>query len=163
MPDMSRHLKQWLTDRALVDLGGEFEGVVAMVTEELIRNRFTAQRSMEVVVAFDESGYRLILNKGMLTKFIGWFGPESDNWIGRRIRVFRRLVESPNAKGEVRSRWQRDLVCEDTQTRASVRRPVTCEGRDGEQARPSPISPPQAEEIFDDHDQDAVIAFRHRG
>jgi hypothetical protein len=170
--DMTRHLKRWLTDKALAELGGEFEGVIADVSEELIRNRFTAKRSAEVVVTFDDGGFRLVLNKTVLTKFIAWFGPESNDWIGRRVRVFRRRVEMPNQKGELRSRWQRDVVCEDHLARAPIRRPVavqppagdeqvsgtwggdTYEGDDADESS-TIVSPPDADAIFGGHELSA--------
>lgn len=123
MPDMTRHLQPWLTDKALAEMGGEYEGVVAGVSEEYIRNRFTAQRSLEVVITFDD-GHRLIPNKTVLQKFITWFGAESDAWVGRRVRVYRRQVQVPNAKGELRTRWQRDVVVEDAHARSAVRTPA---------------------------------------
>jgi hypothetical protein len=125
MPNMTRHLRPWLTDRALAEMGGEFEGIVACVSEEYIRNRFTAQRSLEVVITFDD-GHRLIPNKTVLQKVITWFGAESDDWIGRRVRIYRRQVEVPNAKGELRTRWQRDIVVESDAryTRAALRSPA---------------------------------------
>jgi hypothetical protein len=119
---MARHLKPWLTLKALEEMGGEYEGVIASVTEEPIRNRFTAQRDYSPVVTFD-AGHRLIPNKCILQKLIGWFGSESDGWVGRRVRVFLRLIQTPNHKGELRSRWQRDAVCEDHLARVQVRRP----------------------------------------
>jgi hypothetical protein len=42
-------------------------------TGEPIRHRFTAQRSIEVDVAFDARGYRLVLAEPFLQQFIGWF------------------------------------------------------------------------------------------
>jgi hypothetical protein len=111
--DMSRHLRKWLTERALAEqLGDEYEGVVAAASEETIRNRFTGQREQVPVVTFGD-GWRLVLNKTILQKFIVWFGAESDNWVGRRVRVYRRQVEIANAKGVTRTKWVRDCVCED--------------------------------------------------
>jgi hypothetical protein len=93
------------------------------VSEEYIRNRFTAQRSLEVDITFDD-GHRLIPNKTVLQKFITWFGAESDAWVGRRVRVYRRQVQVLNAKGELRTRWQRDVVVEDAHARSAVRTPA---------------------------------------
>jgi len=121
---MTRYLKKWLTDKALEEQhDSEYEGVVAQVSEEMIRNRFTAQRETLPVVTFDD-GWRLVLNKTFLQKFITWFGADSDNWVGRRVRVYRRQAELTNAKGVTRTKWVRDVVCEDHLARAPVPRAV---------------------------------------
>ena len=174
MADMTRYRKKWLTDGELEKIGGEFEGVVESVTEELIRNKFKAQRSREPVVGFDQGGYRLVLNATLLDKFIRWFGAESDDWIGRRVRIYRRLVEVRNSKGELRSRWQRDAVCEDVHARAVVRPaqpPVASAGtvddsEDGSYSKPSesaeletgPVTAPMDHEIFGDEEPGSVLA-----
>ena len=123
MADMTKHLKRFLTDKELQAIGGEFEGVVASVTEEPIRNRFKATTSDEPVITFQEGGYRLIPNKTMLLCLIRWFGADSNDWIGRRIRLFRQLVETTNHEGVTRSKYQRALVCVDAHARTPVRRP----------------------------------------
>lgn len=129
MADMTRHLKRWLTDTALVEMGGKFDDVIASVTDEEIRNRFTAVKAIEPVVTFDQSGYRLVLNKGMLQSLIALFGPESNDWIGRRVYVFRRRLESKH--GETRARWQRAIACEDRHARVAVQGRWPLAGRGG--------------------------------
>lgn len=146
MADMTRHLKRWLTDKALAEIGGEFEGVIASVSEEEIRNRFTAQKSVEPVITFSEGGYKLVLGKTNLQKMINWFGPESNDWVSRRIRIFRQQVESRNAEGLIRVRWQRSILCEDPSARGQVhgRWPkVACHAETHDAQMPS------AEEIFE--------------
>jgi hypothetical protein len=99
---MSRHLRKWLNDAALVALGGEYEGVIASVSEERIRNRFTAQTQLEPVIAF-EDGFRLVPNLTMRRALAEALGDETDHWIGQRVRVWRRTTETVNrTTGEVR-------------------------------------------------------------
>jgi hypothetical protein len=98
-------------------MGGEFEGVIAAVTEEPIRNKYTAQKSIEPVITFEEGGYRLIPNKSALQRLIGWFGAESTNWIGGRVRIYLVEVELKNG----RKQWQRSIACEDAHARFAIR------------------------------------------
>ena len=100
--DIRRHLRPWLNDATLVRLGGSYGGVVASVTEEQVRNPFTAMRQLEPVIGFDE-GYRLIPNITMRAALIELFGPHTDKWIGRRITVSRRRIERMDRQtGEVK-------------------------------------------------------------
>ena len=56
--DMTRHLRRWLNDKALSEnFDDRYEGRVADVTEEMIRNKFTGAN----VVTF-EDGWRLLPN-----------------------------------------------------------------------------------------------------
>ena len=110
---MKRFLKPMLTVPTLDALGGDYEGVIATVQEETIRNRFKGQQYQEAVLTFQD-GMRMVLNKTMLTKCIGWFGSDSLDWTGRRIWVFLRKAESINkATGETRTQVQRGIACED--------------------------------------------------
>jgi hypothetical protein len=120
MADMTRHLKPWLTLKALASMGGDFEGVIASVTDETLRNPFTAQRTLEPVVMFLD-GHRLVLNKSMLQACIGWWGKESNDWIGRRVRIYQRRSETTNQQGGTRTRWQRAIACEDHHARVLLR------------------------------------------
>lgn len=117
MADMSRYLKQWLTNEVLLSLGGEFEGVIAEVTEEVLRSPFSAQRTSHVVVTFLEGGYRLVLNKTNLKAMLLWFGNESENWTGRRVWVHLRPMHTSTQGGGVGRRFQRVLSCEDVHAR----------------------------------------------
>jgi hypothetical protein len=135
MADMTRHLKPWLTDAQLKAMGGVFEDVIAAVTEEPIRNRFkpTLPKSVEPVISFEASGYRLVPNKSILQQLIDWFGKDSDDWIGRRVRIVRHCVETTNQQGQVRRRWQRAIACED---------PHACFPVRGHWPAPAPVAPP---------------------
>jgi hypothetical protein len=85
--DMRRYLKPNLDVPTLQALGGEYEGIVAHVTSESLRNKFTGTTSEEPVIAFND-GKRLILNKTLLVALMRTFGDDSGAWIGRRIRSF---------------------------------------------------------------------------
>ena len=93
--DMTKHLRPYLIVSALEAMGGEYEGVVEAVTEELIRNRFTGQKTFEPVISFVD-GKRIVLNATMLRQCIEWFGADSNGWIDCRLRLFLRRVESVN-------------------------------------------------------------------
>ena len=84
---MSRHLPKFLNERTLRELGDRFDGKIVDVREELIRNRYTTQKSIEPVVVFD-SGHRLIPNIGQrkalieMNVFSGWSGRRYSYWFG---------------------------------------------------------------------------------
>jgi hypothetical protein len=107
--DMTRHLKKWLNDAELRRMGDRYEGVVASVTEEPIRNRFTAQKQVEPVISF-EDGWRVIPNVGMRKALIEFYGANSDDLIGRRLIVFRHRVERKDANGDTVERWQKSVM-----------------------------------------------------
>jgi hypothetical protein len=107
--DMSRHLRRWLNDKALRDLGDTYEGRIASVTEETIRNRFTAQKQLEPVVTF-EDGWKLVPNLTQRRTLIEFFGHETDDWIGQRLIVFRHYTQKTDTKtGLVRESWQKSV------------------------------------------------------
>jgi hypothetical protein len=115
--DMRRHLRPWLNDAALARLGGVFDGVIASVVEEVVRNRFSAQRETQPVLVFAD-GHRLIPNYGMRAALIEIFGAETDGWIGRRVRVVRVRRESVDrTTGEVRERFVKVVECADRHAR----------------------------------------------
>lgn len=93
---MTRHLRRWLNDKALVEMGDSYEGRIQDVTEEPIRNRFTAQKSIEPVILF-EDGWKLIPNISQRKALVAFWGPETEEWIGRRLVVFRHRNERPDA------------------------------------------------------------------
>ena len=122
--NLTRYLKQFLTVPLLQAMGGEYEGIIADVREECLRNRFKAASEEQAVVVFTD-GKRLVLNKTMLLACIRWFGDDSKNFIGRRIRVFLREVATESRKtGQRRVVWQRAIACEDPHARIAVANPV---------------------------------------
>jgi hypothetical protein len=148
MTDMTRHLKRWLTTTALSGMGGEFDGVIAAVTEEPIRNKYTGLTSTEPVIMFEEGGYRWIPNKSALQKLIGWFGAESTDWNGRRVRIYLVPVESKNG----RKRWHRAIACEDAHARFQTRGqwPASVAAAANHQREPGEDDMVTADEIFGD-------------
>ena len=52
--DMRKHLRRWLNHRELEQMGGRYDGIVAAVAEQNVRNRFTAQREAQPVIRFAE-------------------------------------------------------------------------------------------------------------
>ncbi len=113
---MRRHLKRWLNDRELLQMGGSYEGIVAEVVEELVRNRYTAQRELQPVIVFRD-GWRLIPNIGMRRALVEMFGPETDDWVDRRLTVFRRRMVRKSADGEMRERYEKAVECVDPHVR----------------------------------------------
>jgi hypothetical protein len=115
--DMTRFLKPYLNVKLIEALGGDYENVIGVVTKEELRNKFRAQDSTEPVIHFLD-GNRLVLNATMLRQCIQWFGPDSTNWVGRRLHLSLRRVENVNKEtGEVRVLWHRVISCEDPHVR----------------------------------------------
>ena len=56
--DMRRHLKHCLTNGDLEQMGGEYEGVISEVIEEVMRNPYTTERQPQPVILFPD-GQRL--------------------------------------------------------------------------------------------------------
>jgi hypothetical protein len=103
---------------------GSYEGVIAGVTEERVRNRYTARREWQPVIDFAD-GWRLIPNLSMREALINIFGPETDAWHGRRITITRSRRETTNqSSGEVRVRWVKSVSCADKHARAADSPPV---------------------------------------
>jgi hypothetical protein len=95
--DMLRHLRRFLNDTTLRELGDVYEGRIEAVAEELIRNRHNGTKTLEPVIAF-EDGWRLIPNIGQRKALIEMFGPDTDMWIGRSLQVFRARLERIDSK-----------------------------------------------------------------
>lgn len=105
---MSRHLRRWLNDKALAEnFGDTYEGRIAIVTEQIIRNRFTGQKQLEPVVQF-EDGWMLVPNLSQRRALINMFGVETDDWIGEVIAVCRVCITKNDAKtGLTKQSWQK--------------------------------------------------------
>jgi hypothetical protein len=117
MVDMRRHLRRWLNDTELIRRGGRYEGIIENVLEETVRNRFTAQREQVPVIVFAD-GWRIIPNLSMRTELIEIFGPQSDEWLGRRLTIFRRRIEQRDrTTGEIRERFQKAIYVPDRHAR----------------------------------------------
>ena len=106
--DMTRHLRRWLNDKALSEnFDGEYEGRISEVTEEMIRNRFKGQKQLEPVIIF-EDGWRLLPNINQRRALIEFFGPQTDEWIGHKLCVFRHCTEKiDEATGQSKQTWEK--------------------------------------------------------
>ena len=106
--DMTRHLRRWLNDKALIEhFDDSYEGRIADVTEEVIRNKWTGQKQLEPVLVF-EDGWRLLPNINQRRALIEFFGPETDDWVGRRLGVYRHQVQRIDQKsGLTKLTWEK--------------------------------------------------------
>jgi hypothetical protein len=108
--DMTRFLKHLLNNRELARMGGRYEGRIAGVTAEFMRNKFKGTTGEEPVILF-EDGWRLVPNYSMRQALIQTFGEESNEWIGRSIIVYLHKVEKTNVQaGEIAGRWVRRIM-----------------------------------------------------
>jgi len=108
--DMTRHLRRWLNENALREMGDTYEGRISDVVEERIRNRFTAQKSLEPVIVFDD-GWRLIPNITQRRALVEFWGADTSDWVGRRLVVFRHREERPDdATGLVKVKWEKRVA-----------------------------------------------------
>ena len=112
--DMRRHLKRSLNGADLQNMGGSYEGTISAVVEEKIRNRFTTQHTMQPVIVFTD-GYRIVPNIGMRRTLVESYGAETDSWVGKRIRLFRRpMTRRDSVKAQ--SRFEKAVECLDAPT-----------------------------------------------
>jgi len=103
--DMRRHLRRSLNVPDLQGLGGCYEGRIADVTEQEVRNRFTTKKEKQPVIVF-EDGYHIIPNFGMRRALVERFGSETELWRGERLRiVLRNLPRGKDSQGS--SSWTR--------------------------------------------------------
>jgi hypothetical protein len=147
--DMSRHLRRWLNDAELARREhGAYEGTIADVVEEVVRNPYTTRQEEVPVVVFAD-GWRLVPNFGMRAQLVAMFGAETDAWRGKRIRVFRRRTERTNkTTGETREVFVKTVMSCDT---SPAWRPVVVARETG------------ARELADYDDSDeAIVAVRGR-
>jgi hypothetical protein len=88
-------------------MGGTHEGVIEDVVEEPIRNRFTWVKQTEPVIVFTD-GWRVIPNITMRKTLIEFWGPNTEDWIGQRLEVFRHRVEFHDLEtGGSKERWEK--------------------------------------------------------
>ena len=139
MVDMRRHLRRWLDNAVLRELGDRYEGIIANVVERTLRNRFTCTRELQPVIEF-EDGLRLVPNITMRRTLIEFFGADTEGWIGRRVVVYRHRVERtdpdsgkvlerfekramrPEADVAVMTARRRERICEPRTPRPVIRR-----------------------------------------
>lgn len=108
--DMRKHLRRWIDDALLRQLGDRYEGVITSVVEKTLRNRYTCTRELQPVIEF-EDGLQLVPNITMRRTLIEFFGTDADEWIGRRIVVYRHRVEhtDPDTRA-VRERFEKRVM-----------------------------------------------------
>jgi hypothetical protein len=104
---MSRHLRRWLNDQVLREMGDTYQGRIVSVTEETIKNRYKAhQKQLEPVITF-EDGWRLIPNITQRKALIEIFGSETDGWIGCEVIVFRHRTQKVDSEGVTREKFEK--------------------------------------------------------
>jgi hypothetical protein len=111
---MRRHLKRRMNNSDLEQMGGQYEGVVVNVVLEEMRNRYTVKREEHPVIVF-EDGWRIVPNLGMRRALINSVGPESDDWIGGRVRIFLRPMARKHG-GDGPQRFEKAVECLAPQT-----------------------------------------------
>jgi hypothetical protein len=109
--DMRSHLRLWLNDAELERReSGAYEGVIADVVEQVVRNPFTTKRETHPVLVFDD-GWRWIPNFGSRTQLVRLYGAETDAWRGKRVRIFRRRENRVDkTTGEVKTQFAKTVM-----------------------------------------------------
>ena len=108
--DMRRHLIRLITLSVLEEMGDRYEGVIAEVIEEPVRNKFKGTKNLEPVIVFGD-GWRYVPNIAARRALIGFWGSETDDWIGRRLIVFRTPMQRKDAKSETTiTRWEKRVM-----------------------------------------------------
>ena len=107
--DMRRYLKRFLNEESLKRMNGRYDGVIAQVVEEPIRNKFIASKQLEPIIKF-EDGWLLIPNNSNRKALIEMFGPETSAWIGQRIVVFRHPVTRTTKSGCTTTRYEKRVA-----------------------------------------------------
>ena len=110
--DMRRHLKRWLVNSDLQGMGGSYEGIIVDVIEEKVRNPFKAKHELNPVIVFLD-GWRIVPNIGMRRDLVAHYGPETDTWTGRCIRIFLRPMTRHSPDDEGRQRDEKAVECLD--------------------------------------------------
>ena len=110
--DMQRHLKRRLDNSVLQEMGGSYEGIVVDVVDQKMRNPFTLEHELNPVIVFSD-GKRLVPNIGILDVLIAHYGPETDTWAGRRIRIFLRPMTRKNPDDDGPLRYEKAVECLD--------------------------------------------------
>lgn len=110
---MRQHTKSiWLNVPELTRRGDAYIGVIVSVAAVTVRNPYTCRKEVKPVIEFDD-GQKLLPNVGMLRTLMALYGPESDAWVGKRLRVFQVLspVQRVDKKtGEVVRTYERHVM-----------------------------------------------------
>ena len=96
--DMTKYLRRHLTNTDLLEHGGVYEGTIVAVEEQEVRNKWryardpetgkTAPRREDVPVILFEDGWTWIPNITARRVLFEAWGADTDEWIGRRMRVW---------------------------------------------------------------------------
>jgi hypothetical protein len=105
--NIDRHLRRWLNDSTLTrEFPSGYEGTIFEVVEERLHNRYRCTKELQPVIVF-EDGWRLVPNISMRRALKEFFGSDTDEWIGRRVQVYRRLARRP---GDGKEDWQKGIA-----------------------------------------------------
>ena len=103
---MRKHLTRWLNHSELQEMAGSYEGAIVEVIEKNVRNRFTRQDEVQPVIVLTD-GWRVVPNVGMRRSLMEAFGSETDDWTGRRIRIFLRPMGGRDAGHAGEQRYEK--------------------------------------------------------
>lgn len=106
---MRRHLARWITDEVLREMNDRYEGRIESVVEERLNNRWKAKKELQPVIKFDD-GWQLCPNIGQRRALIEFWGPDTENWIGRRLVVYRHRNERRADDGLVRITYEKRVM-----------------------------------------------------
>ena len=109
---MRKHLKRNMNNSDLEQMDGSYEGVIVEVTLEEMWNRHRGKREEHPIITF-EDGWRIVPNIGMRRDLVDGFGPESEDWIGSRVRIFLRPMARKDTSGKER-RFEKAVECLDS-------------------------------------------------
>lgn len=107
--DMRRHLHKWLNNDTLREMGDHYEGRIRDVVEEKLNNRFKGKKALEPVITF-EDGWRLCPNISQRRALVELWGPDTEEWLGRRLTVYRQRIERPGADGLTRITYEKRVA-----------------------------------------------------
>jgi hypothetical protein len=153
--DIRRHLHRWLTNDAVASFDGCYEGNIVSVADERVRNRYTWVTSVEPVVLFAD-GWKWIPNLAARRALVGWFGYDTDNWVGRVVQVVLVNIDRTNAEGKAIVMRERRVACPDVNARVSAPLVVPRASADAPPALPLEDDVPVVE-ISDYDDSDRAL------
>lgn len=66
----------------------KYKATICNVADQKIKDQKSGEERSKWVVYFDEHERGLVLNKTNTVRLIGAFGDDSDNWIGKVIKLY---------------------------------------------------------------------------
>ena len=91
--DMGRFVRRMLNRAELMQMSGQYEGVIAEVVEEEVRNSYKRATEVVPMIRF-EDGECVIPNIGMRKTLIDALGTDTEAYVGVRVMVYLDLVET---------------------------------------------------------------------